>query len=125
MATYIGDGARALMARALAATGFADASDVDPLLSEFLRYYEAHPVEGTTWMREARETLEALASHPLALVTNKPRAITVRVLDALGVGTRFLSVIAGGDGPMKPDPAPHSRRVEGDGGATGDHLGRG
>jgi phosphoglycolate phosphatase-like HAD superfamily hydrolase len=57
-------------------------------------------------MAGALEALDALAPWPLAIVTNKARAVTLRVLDALGVTGRFAFVSAGGDGPLKPSPEP-------------------
>ena len=109
IAGFVGDGARNLMTRALGADALP--ADVDAALVEFLRYYEAHPVAGTTWMPAARETLDALADHPLALVTNKARGVALLVLEALGVVSRFASIVAGGDGPLKPDPAPIRRAI--------------
>ena len=53
---------------------------------------------------------------PLAVVTNKPLAPALRLLDGLGLRSQFVEVL-GGDGPLprKPDPAgvlslaPHAR----------------
>jgi phosphoglycolate phosphatase len=42
---------------------------------------------------------------PIALATNKPRTTTLLVLEALGLLPRFAAIAAGGDGPLKPDPA--------------------
>lgn len=103
----VGDGARALLGRAaqLAETS----SDVDELLAYYTDYYIAHPIELSRWTPSAQEALEALSSGdlPLALCTNKPRAITDAVLGALGVRTRFRATYAGGDGPeRKPAGGP-------------------
>ena len=100
---FVGDGVRKLVARAF---GFADDSpELDALADEFVRYYAAHPADHTTWMPGALTVLDAL-SLPTALVTNKARAVTLRVLDALGERERFAFVYAGGDGPLKPSPTP-------------------
>ena len=69
-----------------------------------MTYYAAHPADRTRWMPGALATLDALAALPFALVTNKARAVTLRVLEVLGGGGRFAFVYAGGDGPLKPHP---------------------
>ncbi len=100
---YVGDGARLLLARAF---NFAPESpELEGPLARFTEYYGNHPVEHTTFMPGAREALVALSDLPLSLVTNKPRALAVRILEALDIATFFSVVVAGGDGPLKPDPA--------------------
>jgi len=42
----------------------------------------------------------------LALVTNKDRQVTQRILQTLGLDTWFRVLYAGGDGPLKPSPEP-------------------
>jgi 2-phosphoglycolate phosphatase len=104
---YIGDGARALCARA---ARLAESSeDVDVLVADFLAYYVEHPIDFTRWMTGAQEALDELASMglPLGICTNKPRASTEAVLGALGIRTRFRAIVAGGDMlEKKPAPAP-------------------
>jgi phosphoglycolate phosphatase len=102
--TFVGDGSRTLLARAF---GW-DRLDprLDALAEAFIAYYAEHPVEQTTWMPGALDLLDTLAPTPLAIVTNKARVVAVRVLDRLGAGGRFAVLVAGGDGPLKPDPAP-------------------
>jgi 2-phosphoglycolate phosphatase len=105
---YVGDGARALIARSVQ---LPEASaDVDELLELFLAYYVKHPIDFTRWMDGAREVLDTLAEMPdmaLGICTNKPRASTDAVLAALGIRERFIATFAGGDLPeKKPSPAP-------------------
>ncbi|WP_437876490.1 HAD family hydrolase [Sorangium sp. So ce513] len=105
---YVGDGARALCARA---AGLPEASeDVDEILRRFLAYYERHPLDFTRWMPDAQEMIERLSDLgdlSLCICTNKTRSATDAVLAALGVRGRFQAVVAGGDVPeMKPSPAP-------------------
>jgi phosphoglycolate phosphatase-like HAD superfamily hydrolase len=96
----IGDGARALVARAF------DAPDtsavVDEALATFKARYLAHPCVHTTLLPGAREALAV--DLPRALVTNKPHDVTLLLLDALGIGGAFTVVWGGGDGPLKPAP---------------------
>jgi phosphoglycolate phosphatase len=107
IATFVGDGVRALVARAFALP--MDAPALDALERAFVARYAAHAVEQTTWMPgalEAVDALKALRGMPVAVVTNKARSVTLAVLEALGAGDRFAFVYAGGDGPLKPRPEP-------------------
>ena len=111
----VGEGAAVLVARALTAGG------VDPdtpgALARFLALYDACLMDSTRLypgMRPVLQHLEPLL--PLAVVTNKPLAPALKLLEGLGVRAHFLDVL-GGDGPFprKPDPAglrslgPHAR----------------
>jgi len=114
IASYVGDGARLLVARC---TGLSeDAPELDALLKTFLEYYTRHPTDQTRFMPATLETLDALATVPLAICTNKPRRTTDAVLAALGLLPRFAVVVAGGDFPQKkpqPEPLLHiARRLE-------------
>ena len=105
ISSYVGDGARMLLARA--ARLDPGASAVDALLTAFVAYYEAHPTDHTLLLPGAHEALAALGHLPLALCTNKPRSITDRVLANLRLPGSFEVVIGGGDLPKnKPDPLP-------------------
>jgi phosphoglycolate phosphatase len=105
---YVGDGARTLCARAAQLPESAD--EVEELLTLFLDYYVAHPVDFTRWMPGAQEALDelgALNDLALGICTNKPRVTTDAVLAALGVRTRFRAIFAGGDlSEKKPAPGP-------------------
>ena len=105
IASYVGDGARPLLARA--ARLEPNAPTLDELLTTFLAHYAAHPTDHTLLMPGAHEALARLSQFPLALCTNKPRSITDAVLGKLRLPARFSIVIAGGDLPQnKPDPLP-------------------
>jgi 2-phosphoglycolate phosphatase len=105
IASYVGDGARLLLARA--ARLEPDAAPLEPLLASFLNYYEAHPTDYTTLLPGAHEALAALSHLPLALCTNKPRSTTDAVLRNLRLPAQFAVVIAGGDlRQIKPHPLP-------------------
>jgi phosphoglycolate phosphatase len=107
---FVGDGARVLMARAL---GLAPDDPVTAeALTRFNAYYPQHAADHAAWMPGVREALEACGDLPLAVVTNKPRSATVPLLDALGLAPHFRAVVAGGDGPLKPDPAPIRAALE-------------
>jgi len=105
ISTYVGDGARLLLARAARLEPSAPA--LDALLATFTAHYEEHPTDHTLLLPGAHEALTQLAHLPLALCTNKPRSITDRVLANLRLGSAFRVVVGGGDLPKnKPDPLP-------------------
>lgn len=105
IAGYVGDGARLLLARAARLAD--DSPQLDPLLQTYLTYYAAHPTDHTRLLPGAHQALAALRHLPLALCTNKPRAITDAVLATLRLPAEFSVVVAAGDLPkLKPDPLP-------------------
>jgi phosphoglycolate phosphatase len=105
--SMIGDGARALVARALGSGEASERAIEQAALLErtvplFLKHYMERPVVHTKLLPGVREVL-ALGL-PSAVVTNKPRAISLLVLEQLGIDGSFSAVFAGGDGPLKPSP---------------------
>ncbi len=103
----IGDGVATLLQRTVPVEG-----------PEPARLYREHHVEHcldrTVLYPRVAESLERLAKRvPLAVVTNKPTDIAVRVLRGLGVASHFRACI-GGDGPAgrKPAPGPVLRALE-------------
>ncbi len=102
IASFVGDGARVLLARALALPP--DDALVDRGLAAFHPIYEAASAVHTTLLPGAIALMDALAHVPLALVTNKPRGATLAVLKAFDIDARFAFIRAGTDGPLKPDP---------------------
>lgn len=102
--SFVGDGARVLVRRALAARGL-DAP-LDAALARFLALYEAHLCEDSRLYPGVAEGLSALAEAGwrLAVCTNKPQRHSEALLAALGIADRFAAV-AGGDrfAVRKPD----------------------
>ncbi len=93
----MGEGAKALLQRAFAATGGAP-SDPGATLSDFQERYAARPIVGTCLYPGALAVLTRLRGKgvPLGLCTNKPERITRLVLDGLGL-TPFFAAMTGGD----------------------------
>jgi len=105
VAAMIGEGARVLMQRALAAAGL-DPETPDAL-SRFLDVYDRRLLGHTRPYDGIDAVLRSAFSRAqLAVLTNKPAGPTARLLDAFGFGTLF-SLVVGGDAkfPRKPDPA--------------------
>ena len=104
--SMVGDGASALIARALAARQCVNV-DTGKALAEFLHHYEANPTAVTRTFAGVAETLERLQAFglTLAVCTNKPTRLTTMVLENLGL-TRFFKRVVGGDSMpyRKPDP---------------------
>jgi len=100
----VGDGARALVERALAARGHGfDQAALDGFLAD----YTDHAAVATRPYAGIPETLDALADEGwrLAVCTNKPEEAARKVLAALGLLDR-LATVGGGDSftVRKPDP---------------------
>jgi phosphoglycolate phosphatase len=102
----VGDGAPALVARALAASG-ADAAGASEALARFLEIYEANAVRLSRPYPGVRETLTALRQrgYRVAVCTNKPQRATMAVIEGLGF-LPLIDGIAGGDrfSVKKPNP---------------------
>jgi phosphoglycolate phosphatase len=101
----VGDGAEQLVARAFRASGL---QTVPPgALPRFLAIYADGLLDHTTTYPGVPEALEALSGiASLAVLTNKPRVLSMGILEGLGLASCFAYVL-GGDGShvRKPDPA--------------------
>ena len=100
---YIGHGAPQLVARALGGT--ATEEELNHALKFFLGYYEEHKMDNTCAYPGVPETLAQLTQLPMAVLTNKPVRISVRILNSLGLA-KYFRVIYGGNSfeSKKPDP---------------------
>jgi phosphoglycolate phosphatase len=110
----IGDGAAKLVERAVSATG-GDLSRLPALVARFLEIYEANASRHTEAYPGVEQTLAGLRGLglPLAVVTNKPYAATIGILEALGLRAYFEAVVGGDTLPeRKPHPAPIRAALE-------------
>ncbi len=111
IASYVGDGAPALVRRAL---GDADADNealFQGALEYFLGYYRVHKLDHTTVYEGIPEVLARLANssngvpRPMAVLSNKPVNPSRDILRALGLGDFFVRVYGGNSfTTKKPDP---------------------
>jgi phosphoglycolate phosphatase len=103
ISAYIGQGAPQLVGRALG-EGAAE-EEHKRALQFFLSYYEEHKMDTTRAYPGVAEALEELAELPMAILTNKPARISVRILGELGL-KRYFRAIYGGNSfeTKKPDP---------------------
>jgi phosphoglycolate phosphatase len=74
-------------------------------LKYFLSYYEDHKMDSTCAYPGVPEALEQLAAYPMAILTNKPVRVSLRILEGLGLAKYFRAVYGGNSFPTKkPDP---------------------
>jgi phosphoglycolate phosphatase len=103
ISSYIGNGAPVLVSKALG-------QDVSPTelhraLKFFLSHYEEHKMDNTCAYSGVPEALQHLSAMPMAVLTNKPVRISVRILEALGLAKYFRAVYGGNSfATKKPDP---------------------
>ena len=116
----IGGGARMLMERGLAAHGrVLTKADVDKLYADFVAHYADHIADRSRPFPGLEAALDELTDRGclLTVCTNKLEWLSMRLLDALGLKTRFAA-ICGQDtfGVQKPDPAILRRTIQAGGG---------
>jgi phosphoglycolate phosphatase len=109
IASYVGDGAPALVRRALGDSG--DEALFRAALEYFLGYYRIHKLDHTTVYAGIPEMLKQLATpgngvrRQMAVLSNKPVNPSRAIVQALGLGDYFVSVYGGNSfSTKKPDP---------------------
>lgn len=109
VASYVGDGAPALVRRALGDTD--DEGLLARALEYFLGYYRVHKLDHTTVYADVPEMLHGLAQprngvkRPMAVLSNKPVNPSRDIVRALGLGDFFVCVYGGNSfTTKKPDP---------------------
>lgn len=98
----IGHGAASLVARCVEAAG---GRYEERQLHHFLETYRAHVADQTRVHPPTLRALLARLDRPMAVVTNKPEALSRALLDRLDLA-HFFPVVLGGDSTptRKPDP---------------------
>jgi phosphoglycolate phosphatase len=109
IASYVGDGAPALVRRAVGDTG--DEALFRAAMEYFLGYYRIHKLDHTTVYAGMAETLASLAvpsngvRRLMAVLSNKPVNPSRDIVRALGLGDFFVRVYGGNSfTTKKPDP---------------------
>ncbi|HKJ74880.1 MAG TPA: phosphoglycolate phosphatase [Alphaproteobacteria bacterium] len=117
----VGHGARMLLRRGLAASGPEPSdADVEALMPAFLEYYGAHVADLSAPFPGMAEALDELAAAGagFGICTNKPEALSVSLIQLLGLAGRFPVIVGADTLPVrKPDPAPLVHAVARLGGA--------
>jgi phosphoglycolate phosphatase len=109
IASYVGDGAPALVRRALGDTD--DEALLRAALEYFLGYYRLHKLDHTTVYAGIPEVLARLANssngvqRQMAVLSNKPANSSRAIVRALGLGDFFARIYGGNSfTTKKPDP---------------------
>lgn len=102
---FIGNGVVNLISRSLAASleSKPDEQLTMRAVEVFKEKYDANCLVKTRLYDGVAETLEALKDFKKAVITNKPRDFSVKILDALGIASHF-EAINGGDSFSKRKP---------------------
>jgi len=111
IASYVGDGAPALVRRALGDTDTDDEALFRAAMEYFLVYYRVHKLDHTTVYEGIPEVLARLADssngppRQMAVLSNKPVNPSRLIVQALGLGDFFVRVYGGNSfTTKKPDP---------------------
>ncbi len=132
IASYVGDGAPALVRRALGDTD--DEKLLQTALDYFLGYYRLHKLDHTTVYKGIPEALAALAKPPIqtqrdgfhrqmAVLSNKPVNPSRDIVRALGLADFFVRIYGGNSfATKKPDPLGVRTILEETGVAAADAL---
>lgn len=102
--TYVGDGARTLMQRALAN---GSAAEVEAGLRLFRAFYADHLLDHSRLYPGVRETLQHFAGKQKALLSNKPQEFVDVMMQRLQLADHFDMILGGHPSrQLKPDPQP-------------------
>ena len=103
ISSYVGNGAPVLVAKSLGPD--VNPEELDRALKFFLNHYEEHKMDNTCAYPGVPEALRELSAMPMAVLTNKPVRISVRILEALGLAKYFRAIYGGNSfATKKPDP---------------------
>lgn len=113
--SFVGHGARALIARGCEATGDpVDPRAIETLYQEFVIHYAANIASNSKPYPGLLPLLERCKMHGLVLgvCTNKLESLSVRLLEALDM-SKYFGAVVGPDtiGVAKPDPRPYSETL--------------
>lgn len=103
--SFIGDGAKTLVGRALGGVSRLDLTD--SVLKNFAGDYAVSWPSGTTVYPGILELLENLGTRniPLAVLSNKPHPFTVEIVEKLFPENTFAAILGNRENlPHKPDP---------------------
>lgn len=126
VSNLIGGGSALMLRRALSLTGGDEGIDFEGLRQVLLAYYEANIAVHTALYPGGAAMLDSLDERGIriAMVTNKPQHLAVKLLGELGLLDRFACVIGGGGGyPLKPAPDALQAMVAQSGGGPAAYVG--
>jgi phosphoglycolate phosphatase len=97
--SFVGDGAVTLVSRSIAPKEHL----LETAVALWREHYARHLLDHTRLYPGIAAVLGS-ARIPLAVHTNKPGAMARKILDGLGVLSRFVDVVGGDEAPRKPNP---------------------
>ncbi len=102
VATMVGDGVTVLVKRVLGDELFQTEH-----VTRFMQIYDDHILDNTRCYPGSEELFSYHATEQMAIVTNKPYLLTVKLLEGLNL-TRYFKKVIGGDSyaEKKPHPLP-------------------
>ncbi len=114
---WVGNGADRLIERALTGdlNGRLPVAELEAIRPQFVRYYGQTLCVGSQLYPGVLEGVKAVYALglPIGCVTNKPSRFARPLLDQLGIGAYFTTVVGGDDASQKkPDPAPLLLAIE-------------
>jgi phosphoglycolate phosphatase len=114
-----------MLRRGLALTGGDEGIDFEALRKVLIAYYGDNIAHHTVLYPGAADMLDTLAAQGtrIAVVTNKPESLAVKLFEDLGLSPRFACVIGGGRYPLKPAPDALHAMVEQCGGGSAAFVG--
>ena len=117
-----------MLRRALELTGGVPETEFSALHDTLIAHYQAHIAVHTRLFPGGAAMLDGLAACgvKLAVVTNKLESLSLRLLDALGLTSRFFTVIGGdtlGPGRAKPSRDPIDAMIARGGGGRAVFVG--
>ncbi len=109
VADFIGEGMQKLIEHSLRAVNSREpeSNQVQQAMALFQEEYELHLLDRTQLFPLVKEGLDRLPWARFAVVSNKPERFSRRILEGLGVGSRFR-IILGGDSTQKRKPDPEA-----------------
>lgn len=106
---FVGRGMAVLVERCLTREQPPSSAQLNDAIAVFRRHYATVNGLKAQFFPGVREGLAAWAATglPLAIVTNKPAAFTLPLLERVGIAPYFMSIVSGDTTPeRKPHPAP-------------------
>lgn len=102
IASFVGKGIKTLVAKVL---GSENDPRIPQLRSLFRDHYYKHSLDKTMLYQGIFELIHQLSGRELAIVTNKPEAMSEKVLSGLNIRQHFKWLVGGDTFPViKPDP---------------------
>lgn len=108
--SWVGNGIEVLVKRALSGdmqiSEHLDEALADKAIALFYQHYEQQVGEYSVLYQHVETGLAALSGMPKALITNKARRFTEKLLDKLALTSHFELIVCGDDMAKKPAPEP-------------------